>query len=251
MENFIKKSKGNNIIFKDIKNSKELVVIHNDDEHIFDTIFIDDKYDITFINYIVKELKQTNDLAVMFSLNDSLKLEKLLFENDLRISNYQYSLENRTYSNTNHYSITNKLDDESKQFYLQTINQLSAINHEYFNPNSKFVEYDETWFQNEKYIYRIYRKNNKVVGIVDYMVFEDNPNYGKPTNEVFNYNNKLCIRCLFAIEEKVLEDILKDLSNIYKKDIIISITYTDNILRKVVKKMNGKFNYCQYILVNN
>ena len=148
-------------------------------------------------------------------------------------------------------SITNKLDDESKQFYLQTINQLSAINHEYFNPNSKFVEYDETWFQNEKYIYRIYRKNNKVVGIVDYMVFEDNPNYGKPTNEVFNYNNKLCIRCLFAIEEKVLEDILKDLSNIYKKDIIISITYTDNILRKVVKKMNGKFNYCQYILVNN
>lgn len=251
MKNFIKNSKGNNIIFKDIKNSKELVVIHNDDEHIFDTIIIDDKYDITFINYIVKELKQTNDLAVIISLNDSLKLEKLLFDNDLRISNYQYSLENRTYSNINHYSITNKLDDESKQFYLQTINKLSAINHEYFNPNSKFVEYDEKWFQNEKNIYRIYRKNNKVVGIVDYVVFEDNPTYGKPTNEVFNYNNKLCIRCFFAIEEKILEDILKDLSNIYKKDIIISITYTDNILRKVVKKMNGKFNYCQYILVNN
>ena len=251
MKNYIKKNKGNNIFFKDIKNGKELVVIHNDDEHIFDTIFIDDKYDITFINYIVKELKQTNDLAVIFSLYDSLKLEKFLFDNGLRISNYQYSMENKAYSNINHYAITNKLDDESKQFYLQTINQLSMINHRYFDPNLEFTEYDETWFQNEEFIYRIYRKNNKVVGIVDYKVFEDNPNHGQSANEVFNYNNKLCIRCIFAIEEKVLEDILKDLSNTYKKDIVISITYTDNILRKVVKKMNGKFNYCQYILVNN
>ena len=250
MENYIKKIDGNKITFKDIINNTELVVAHNDDEHIFDTIFIDDKLDINFIEFIIKELKSSNDLGVIFSLYDSIDLENLMFNYGLRVSNYQYLVEYKDYLNINNYDISNNLDDESKKYFLQTINKLSMINRKYFNPKLKFFKFNETWFNNKEYVYRIYRKNGKVVGIVDYKVFDDNPNYGKPTNEVFNYNNKLCIRCIFGKDKSILEDILKDLLNTYKKDIVVSITYTENNLREVIKKMNGKFNYCHYTLID-
>ncbi len=250
MKNYIKKIEGNNIIFKDIVNNKELVVVHNDDEHIFDTIFIDEKLDIKFIEFIIKELKKTNDIGVIFSLYDSLHLENLLYNCGLRISNYQYTIEYKDYLNVTDYDISNNLDEESKRFYLKTINKLSKINRQYFNPDSKFIKFDDTWFNNEEFIYRIYRKNGKIVGIVDYKVFENDPNYRKPMNDVFNYNNKLCIRCLFSEDKNILEDILKDLLNTYEIDIVINITYTDNKLREAVKNMNGKFNYCQFILID-
>lgn len=250
MENYVKKIDGNKIFFKDIINNTELVVAHNDDDHIFDTIFIDEKLDISFIEFIIKELKKTNDIGVIISLYDSLHLENLLYNYGLRISNFQYTINYEDYLKTNDYDISSNLDEESKIFYLKNINKLSKINHQYFNPDSKFIEFNETWFNNEDFIYRIYRKDGKIVGIVDYKVFADDPNYGKPMNEVFNYNNKLCIRCLFGKDKSILEDILKDLLNTYKKDIIISITYTENNLREAVKNMNGNFNYCQYTFID-
>lgn len=250
MENYIKKIDGNKILFKDIINNTELVVTHNDDEHIFDTIFIDDKLDINFIEFIIKELKSSNDLGVIFSLYDSIDLENLMFNYGLRVSNYQYLVEYKNYLNINNYDISNNLDNESKKYYLQTINKLSMINREYFNPKLKSFKFNETWFNNNEYIYRVYRKNGKIIGIVDYKVFDDNPNYVKSTNEVFNCNNKLCIRSIFGEDKIILEDILKDLLNTYKKDIVVSITYTENNLREVVKKMNGKFEYCHYTLID-
>lgn len=250
MNNYIKKTQANNIVFKDITNNTKLVVVHNDNEHIFDTIFIDDKLDITFIEYIIKELKNSNDLGVIFSLYDSIDLENLMFKYGLRVSNYQYLVEYKDCLNINNYDISNNLDDESKKYYLHTVNKLSMNNRKYFNSKLKSFKFNETWFNNEEYIYRIYRKNGKIVGIVDYKVFDDNSNYVKPTNEVTNYNNKLCIRGIFGKDKIVLEDILKDLLNTYKKDIIVSITYTENNLKYVVKKMDGKFNYCEYVLSN-
>lgn len=250
MNNYNKQIKGNNIIFKDIVNNTKLVVVHNDDEHIFDTIFIDKNFDTKFIEYIVKELKKTNDIGVLYSLYISDHLEKLLYKNGLRISNYQYIIEHKDDLNITGYDIFNNLDKESKIFYLKRINKLNKINHQYFNPDSEFIKFDETWFNNDDFIYRIYRKNGKIVGIVDYKIFEDDFNCTKLINEIFNYTNKLCIRFLYSEDKIILEDILKDLLNTYRKDIVINITYTENKLIEAIKNMNGKFNYCQFTLID-
>lgn len=244
MRNYVKEIEGNNIIFKDITNNVELSVIHDNDENIFDTIIIDNKFNLSFIEYIVKELKKTNDLAVIYTLNNSIDLEKLLNEYGLRVSHYQYIIEYKDIINVNSYDINANLDNESKKYYLNMINNISMNNNKYFNPNSEYIEFDDTWFNNE-FNYRVYMKNKKIVGVVDYQIFDNNLS----SNNIFNYNNKLCIRCLFGEDKEIIEDIIKDLLNTYKKDISVNITYTENNLKEVCKKM-GKFNYCEYNLVD-
>lgn len=249
-DKYIKKIKNNNIIFKDKVNNTELTITHIDDKHSFDEIFIDEKYDLDFIDYFVKELKKTNDIAVIFSLYSSSDLEKILLNNNLKISNYQYIIKFKEYPNTNQYEISTKLNDESKAFYLKTINNIDKINHNYINPNSEFIEFSEKWFETDEFVYRIYSQDGTIVGIVDYEIFEDDVEYWKYTNNIFNYNNKLCIRCLFGENEIVLKDIIIDLLNTYKKDIVINTTYAENDLKNVIKQMNGIFNYGRYTLVD-
>ena len=250
MNNYIKKVIGDKIIFKDIKSNTELVVSHYNDKNSFDSIFIDEEIDFEFLKFIIENLKGSNDLSVIFSLYDSSKLEKFLYNYGLRVSNYQYIIKCKDYAKINRYDVSNKLEDESKKFYLDTINNLSKINQKYFDPNRNFTFFDETWFNNDEFMYRIYRKNGKLVGIVDYKVFEDDFHTDNTNNKIFNYNNRLCVRCLLCANENIIEDIIKDLMNTYNKDIVINILYTEPKLKETIRNLDGIFNYCQYTLVN-
>jgi hypothetical protein len=251
MIDYVKKTENNKIIFKNNLDNTKLIVIHNDDENIYDPLFINDKYDLNFIDYVIKELKKTKDIFVIFSLVNSLKIENLLKENQFKILNYQYNIKFRNYSKICGYDISSNLDDEGKYFYLKNLNKINKSNNEYLSSNKKYDEFNENWFKNKEFEYRIYKKNGKVVGIVDYKIFDNDSNNINKTNEVFNCNNKLCIRCLLSDNKLVIEDIIKDLLNTYKKDIIIHSTYNEKDLKDVLVKLKSNFDFCQYILVED
>lgn len=251
MEKYIKVIENDKIKFKNLLDGSELEIVHYKDECIFDTIFINEKYDLDFINYVIHQLKKSKDIGVLFVEYDSSIMEKILYKNGLKISNYQYTIKKSKNFKLNAYEVSNILNQEEKNFYLKIINKLVQENSKYFNPNKQYQEFGEKWFNNEEPEYRVYRKMGKIVGIVDYKNFDYDPNYRDISSNYFNYKNKLCIRCLLSEEEQVIEDILKDLLTFYKKDIIINITYSEKSLRKVVNKFNSKFDFCQYILVEN
>ncbi len=251
MEKYIKVIENDKIIFKNLSDGSELEIVHYEDECIFDTIFINEKYDLEFVNYIIQQLKKSKDIRVLFVEYDSSIVEKMLDKNDLKVSNYQYTIKNSKNFKLNTYEVSNLLNREAKNFYLKIINKLSRENSIYLNPNKPYQEFGEKWFYNEEFQYRVYRKMGKIVGIVDYKNFDYDPNYEGTASNYFNYNNKLCIRCLLSEEEQVMEDILKDLLTFYKKDIIINITHNEKSLKNVVDKFNSKFDFCQYILVEN
>ncbi len=248
MNNYIKKVERDNIVFIDKQNNTKLVVAHSDDKNIFDTIFIDEKFDINFIDFAVNELKKSNDLGAIYSLYDSLDLENLLYKYNLKIVNYQYNIKYKKHSNVSDYNISINLDDETKEYYIRSINELGLNNHKYLKSNKEFIKFDYRWFNSEEYIYRTYRREGKIVGVVEYKIVENK--YSNETSDIFNYNNKLCIRCIFGENIEVLESILKDISSLYKKDIIINVTYSEKDLLKAIKLLNGKFNYCLYTLIN-
>ena len=234
MDNYTKQIQDNKIIFKDILNKKELVVNHYDEDYHFDTVFIDESMNTNFILYVIKELKKTSDLSIVTSLCDSPIIDDVLINNGLRILNYQYTIDNKEYLMNNNYDISNVLDDESKNFYLEKVNEISRANSKYLNLDNELTKYNDKIFEIEEFYYRVYREDKNIVGIVDYKVID----------------NKLFIRSLLCINEQVIEDIIKDLLNVYKKDLIISITYSENNIREIIKKLNGKFNYCMYKLID-
>lgn len=234
MDNYTKQIQDNKIIFKDILNKKELVVNHYDEDYHFDTVFIDESMNTNFILYVIKELKKTNDLSIVTSLCDSPIIDDVLINNGLRVLNYQYTIDNKEYLMNNNYDISNVLDDESKNFYLEKVNEISRANSKYLNLDNELTKYNDKIFEIEEFYYRVYREDKNIVGIVDYKVID----------------NKLFIRSLLCINEQVIEDIIKDLLNVYKKDLIISITYSENNIREIIKKLNGKFNYCMYKLID-
>lgn len=228
-----KTKKDNKIIFEDIDNKICLEVIHNDNECIFDVVTIDEKYTLDFIEYFIKELKKTNDILVIISLYNSKKLEDLLSKYNFKVSNYQYTIKFNNYITHNNYDIFDNLDYDSKMYYLQMINKIGKVNHKYYNPNKKYQEIDEKWFNNEDTLYRVYKKDKKIVGISDYKIVD----------------NKVCIRCLLSDDKIVLEDMIKDLLNVYKKDIIINIIYTENNIKEIINNLSSEFNHCKFILV--
>lgn len=230
-----------------LDNSK-LSISHYDDKDIFDTIFINKGYDLNFINYIVQELRKSKDIIGIFSLYDSQELEKLLENNGLKVLAYQYTIKYSKQTELEHYNISNILDQEATNFYLKIINMYTKINHEYIYSNTEYQEINENYFKNEEFRYRIYRKNGNIIGIVSYRVFESYFDYGNNNLAIFDCNNKICIRGLFSNYKQALEDIIKDLLNTYKKDIVIIITYSEKKLRHVVESFNSTFDYCQYIL---
>ncbi len=251
MEKYIKVIENDKIIFKNLLDGSELEIVHYEDDCIFDTIFINEKYDLDFINYVIQQLKNSKDIRVLFVEYDSSIMEKMLYKNGLKVLNYQYTIKKSKNFKLNAYEVSNTLNQEEKNFYLKIINKISQENSMYLNPNKQYQEYDEKMFNNEGFEYRVYRKMGRIVGIVDYKNFDYDPNYGDISSNYFNYNNKLCIRCLLSEEEQVIEDILKDLLTLYKKDVIITITCSEKSLKNVVNKFNSKFDFCQYILVEN
>lgn len=251
MKKYITIKKDNEIIFKDLTNSLELKIKHYDDEFIFDNIFINEKYELDFIEYVIKQLKITKDIGVFCAEYDSPLLENMLYKNGLRILNYQYTIKKNKCTKIDNYEISDVLNKEGKNFYLEMLNKYAQGNFTYLNPNKKYQKCGENWFKNGEFEYRIYRKMGKIVGIVDYKNFDYDPNYGNVSNSYFNYNNRLCIRCLFSKESQVLEDILKDLLNVFKKEIIIPITYSEKNLKNILNNFNYKFDFCQYVLVEN
>lgn len=251
MEKYIKVIENNKIIFKNLLDGSELKIAHYEDELIFDTIFINEKYDLDFINYVIHQLKKSQDLRILFVEYNSSIIEKTMYKNGLKVLNYQYTIKKSKNFELNSYQISNILNQEEKNFYLNIINKLSQENSVYLNLNKQYQKYSEKWFDIEGFEYRVYRKMGKIAGIVDYKNFDYDSNYEEHSSEYFNYNNKLCIRCLLSEEEQVIEDILKDLLTLYQKDIIINITYNEKSLHNVVNRLNSQFDFCQYILVDN
>ena len=90
-------------------------------------------------------------------------------------------------------------------------------------------EYGLNWLREDEQNYSVYRINSKIVGIVDYQVFERDDEY-HPTNEIFSYSNSVYIRVLFAESEEIMME--GDLSSLYKKRIVINVT--------ILKKYLGK-----------
>lgn len=254
MKKYISERENNRIIFKNLLDNSELEVMHYDEKYAFDQIYIDEKYDLDFIEYVIQELKKLNDIGVLYGEYDSLKLEELLYRNGFRISNYQYTIKYLNNFEIGDYKVSDTLNQEEKEYYLKMINKSTLDNHQYINPNRPYEKYTEKWFLSaaqEGFKYRIYRNKDKIVGIVEYINFDKNYIIKDDTKKYFNWHNKLCIRCIFSEDEQVLEDMIKDLLNIYKKDIIIHITYNEKILKKIVNKLDGRFDVCLYALVEN
>ncbi len=251
MKKYDKSVDNDKIVFRDLTNNLELSVMHYEEECAYDTPFIDERYDIDFLKYVIEDLKESKDIGILFVEYDSKTLEEELSKLGLKVSYYQYTIKPSKNAKSEGYEIADSLDPVAKEFYLSTINRIGRENFKMTHPNEEYREYGEKWLYIEGFKHRVYRKNGKVVGVVDYQNFEYDPDYGTPTNKYFDCNNKLCIRCFFSEDDKVFEDIIDDLLAIYKKDIIVSITYNEKNLKRVVDSLNSEFDFCQYTLADN
>lgn len=240
MEKYIKRIKDDKIIFKNTLDNLELVVCHTDNDYSFDIISIDEKYDLDFIDYVIKELKKTNDIKVLSSSYCSSNLEKMLFNNGLKLLNYNYIIKFTKLLETKTYTVSNILDLESKNFYLKMINKVGENNYNYLYPNEKYEGNYEKILKHD--LYRVYRKDKEIVGIVNYQ------NFNNDSTSI--YNNKLCIKTIFGEDKIVVENIIKDLLNTYQKDILISTVYVEKELQDIVQNMKAHFDYGQYILAD-
>lgn len=244
---FKKEYKDKTYIFTNVSDNTKIKIMHYEDEHSFDYLFINREYKLDFVDYVIKELIKTNDVGICMALYDSSKLEEILFANGFKVSNYEYEIPFKKYNISSDYEVSNNLDDGAKKFYLDFINKEAKINQKYFNPNTMFKEYTETIFKNNNALYRIYRKNKKVIGIVSYEIPSSYLDNAIEVIDIFNYNNKICIKNIFAETKEIKEYILKDLLNKYKKNMIINHTYTDLVTKKVISKFNAEFKFCTYV----
>lgn len=248
MNEFSKEIKDKKITFKDKLNNTELVVVHDADKHAYDNIFIDEKFSLKFINYIITELKKSKDIAAIYSLYDSELLENALNDMGLRVANYNFNIyfTNKDYE-INGYQISEEFDDDAKKFYADMINKINKVNYKYLSYGD-YREHSEKDV-NLDFLCRTYYKDGKVVGVVNYEIMPYDPEY-VAVNKHFDYNNKVCIRTILSEDKEVLIDMLKDLLNIYKKDMTISITYVERKTLSAIRKMDSKFVCCQYVLID-
>lgn len=250
MQNYIKELFGDNIIFKNLSDGTELIIKHYDDKSRFDSICIKDNYDINFIEYVIDELKNTNDIKALFSLYDSKELEKLLQKKGLKILSYQYRINYKNKDKVDNYNIDDILNKDSKKYYLNKLNDFQKINCKYYNPNFKYTDFDEKWFDNDEFEYRVYKQNNKIIGIVDFRKPIKETDYNN-SEDIFIIDDKLYIRYIFAEKDTTIEDIIRDLLYTFKTDIIFNVHYTNNQLKNIIKKLDGEFDYCAYTLIDN
>lgn len=238
---FIKEYIDNKIIFTDLRCNKIVTIKHYDDPNSFDVLRIGEDLNKDFVNYIVSELQRTNDIAMCIALYYDNDIENILHNNGFKVSNHNYLISYKKYDLYRDLTRDDNLNDESKKYYLDMINKLIKQNSKYYNQKAKHLNNKITW--NNQFQCLVYKINKKIVGIVDFQNF----GYENHNDDVlFDYNNKIAIRSLFADTIEIGVKILKDLLNMYKKDIIISHLYTDNNLKEIIKKVNGKFIYTIY-----
>lgn len=247
MKKFTKEIIDQTIIFKDEINKKEIKVKHYDDECIFDILKISEDLDYKFIDYIITELQKTNDISLAIFLFQNDEIENLIHKHNLKILNYNYEIPYQSFKLRRNYIVSSKLNAESKEYYLKILNEENQKNHLYLSPNEKYQPITEKCFLIEGWQYLIYKLNAEIVGVVDFEIFDDEIG---ATDELYNYNNAVCIRCLFANNKEIASDILKDLLNRFKKRIIISHQYTNDNLKTAISDINGEFKYISAINKN-
>lgn len=72
----------------------------------------------------------------------------------------------------------------------------------------------------------------------------------KCADDLYNCCNSICIRTILADNERIIEDIFKDLINRYQKRIILSHLYTDIMLKNAIKNMDGILKYISVVNKN-
>lgn len=238
----------NRFVFKDSLNGTEISIVDFEEDNVFDDVFIDKNFDILFVEFIVKKLIENNDFLTLYSLYDSKDLERVLSKHDVKVSNYEYRISYFNHELKREYEITENLDEISKKYFLDRFNKKIKIkiNHEYFNPSEKFEPCGDKIFNFENRKYRIYKVDGQIVGMVSFQVFEELEYSYR--DDIFNASNTICIYSLLGDDNLILEEILYDLMNVYKKDIIINIQYTENNLRNTIENLKGQFKFCLFVL---
>lgn len=130
---------------------------------------------------------------------------------------------------------------ESKKINNLLVNEgFTILNYQYtikYTNDFPIQKYEIIKDEINEFTHIDYKKDKKIVGSVEYKFFE----YGI-------YNNKICVKNISSNNDKIYEDIIKNLLNTYKKDIIITITEIRE--KKIIEKLNGKLDYCLYILIS-
>lgn len=233
---FKKEYTDDKIIFTDKYDNKVITIKHYDDPNSFDEFRINEDLDKKFVNYIIKELQNTNDICSCEVLYYDKDIEEVLHNNGFKAANYNYLIPYKKYYLSKRIVSSSNFSNESKKYYLDMINKEIKENSKYYNSNKENFIIDEKYFKNNEYKYIVYKINNKIVGVVDFKNFDYIEN-----------DNELYIRNLFADTIEIKVQILKDLLNRYKKDIIISHLHANNELKEAIKRVNGKFKYTMFI----
>ncbi len=241
------KTINNNIItFSDYINNKTISITHSGDTNCSDILMIDKGFNYDFIDYVLKELNKSNDLKCVISTFYDDKLFKIMEESNYKLLSYEYKInKSLKLMNKLKYNSTNLLNNNSKNYFLKKINEISSINYEYLygQPNLSII--DENWFKNDDYNYLIYENNNEIVGIVDYKVYRNN-NESNNTS-VFDVSDMVCIRCLFGENKEIMKMLVRDLICKFNKSVIINCQYTNNELKEVIEELNGKLRFVQFL----
>lgn len=219
-------------IFKDLKNDIKVIFQAKNNDYSSDILYIEENYSIDFIKYIIDELVNKNKLGVIISKVDSKDIIELLDNYSIKLANSEYIISYIKTKEIDNIKIIDKLNQELKEYYLNKLNDEININIKYYNPSLKNKLYNKNIF-NTDYNFDAYYLNNKFIGIVDYKIVD----------------NKICIRSIFTDYNDDKITIINDLINRYKLDIIITCTYTNNDLKNIIYKLNGKFNYSLFNLI--
>lgn len=195
-------------------------------------------------------IKQIEDDKIIFeNLNDNTKLEVIHYADENSFDSITIS---DKYDLNFIKFIINELKSTGDILMICLLSESKKINNLLVNEGFKILNYQYTIkytndFPIQKYeiikdeinefTHIDYKKDKKIVGSVEYKFFE----YGI-------YNNKICVKNISSNNDKIYEDIIKNLLNTYKKDIIITITEIRE--KKIIEKLNGKLDYCLYILIS-
>jgi len=247
---FIKELKNDSYYFKDCKNNKEVKFAKRqliEDIYSYDVLRISEDLDYKFIDFIFQELIKTKDLLVIEVLFQNKDIIDLIHKNNLKICNFNYVIPFREYKVNNEYEFSECLNAENKKYFLNHINEVGKLNQKYINPDIEYMDVTEKWFQMEDYKFLTYKKNNKLVGIVDFKIFDAY----ECNDKIYDCSNSICIRSVFANNQDILESMLKDLMKQFQKRVVISHLYTENMLKEAILNCGGILKYLYVINKNN
>ncbi len=249
--NFVKIEKDRYYSFKDNEKHKEIKFLKRElkdcDVYCYDILRLTKDLNYGFIDFILKELIKSKDLLMCEILFCNDEILKILHKNNLKVGNINYEIPFKNKKIKFNYEVEYDLNSENKKYFLDHINEIGIINQEYIDPKNEYQVISDKWFGIEDYEFLTYKYNNKIVGMVDYKIFD---NY-ETSNDLYNYSNSICIRAIFANNKEILEDILKDLGHRYQKRIIINHLYSDKMLKDAIENVGGILKYIYVINKNN